>query len=77
MPDLLRDIGLLFAGVAMGSAITPEMLKIIDHPKKTGNAAVMMTDILTGDVSVARGLNIENKGQTFGSMEISQLPSTG
>ncbi len=27
MPDLLRDIGLLFAGVAMGSAITPEMLE--------------------------------------------------
>lgn len=27
MPDLLRDIGLLFAGVAMGSAITPEMLQ--------------------------------------------------
>ncbi len=29
MPDLLRDIGLLFAGVAMGSAITPEMLEAI------------------------------------------------
>ncbi len=27
MPDLLRDIGLLFAGVAMGSGITPEMLE--------------------------------------------------
>lgn len=27
MPDLLRDVGLLFAGVAMGSAITPEMLE--------------------------------------------------
>ncbi|MFM8751549.1 AbrB family transcriptional regulator [Rhabdaerophilum sp.] len=29
MPDLLRDIGMLFAGVAMGSAITPEMIQAI------------------------------------------------
>lgn len=29
MPDALRDIGLLFAGVVMGSAITPEMLQAL------------------------------------------------
>lgn len=29
MPDILRDLGLLFAGVAMGSAITPEMLQAL------------------------------------------------
>lgn len=29
MPDPLRDVGMLFAGVVMGSAITPEMLQAL------------------------------------------------
>lgn len=29
LPDPLRDLGMLFAGVAMGSAITPDMLAVL------------------------------------------------
>lgn len=29
LPDALRDLGMLFAGVAMGSAITPDMLALL------------------------------------------------
>jgi len=70
MPDLLRDVGLLFAGVAMGSAITPEMLEAVArYPLSLLILAMTIVGItLASQFVLVRFFNWPKDAALFGSL---------
>lgn len=70
MPDALRDTGMLFAGVVMGSAITPEMLEALGrYPASLALLAATTAAItLTGRASLTRLFGWERDTALFASL---------
>lgn len=70
LPEFLRDLGLLLAGVAMGCAITPEMIQAMGrYPVSLALLALTLIGItLVGRFVLRRFFNWPDDVATFGSI---------
>ena len=70
LPDALRDAGMLLAGLAMGSAITPEMLRSLErYPLSLARLAVSMVAIgFAGQALLVRGFGWDRREALLASL---------